>query len=161
MTCQIRPLQAEDRLWLADFFVTHWGAAEMVVRGEVFYPHTLPGFVALEAGTVVGLATYRLIGDACELTSIDSLQEGRGVGSLLLTAVVDAATAAGCRRVILVTTNDNLNALRFYQKRGFVLTAVRPDAITQARKRKPSIPLIGMHGIPIRDELELEYALPA
>lgn len=157
---EIRPLQAGDRSWLEAFFVTRWGAAEMIVRGEVFYPHTLPGFVALEAGTVVGLATYRLAGDACELTSIDSLQEGCGIGTRLLTAVVAAARTAGCLRVILVTTNDNLNALRFYQKRGFVLTAVHPNAVTQARERKPSIPLIGMHGIPIRDELELEYALP-
>jgi len=57
------------------------------------------------------------------------------------------------------TTNDNLNALRFYQKRGFVLAAVYPEAIERARKIKPTISLIGYEGIPLRDEIELEMPL--
>jgi hypothetical protein len=56
----------------------------------------------------------------------------------------------------LVTTNDNLNALRFYQKRGFVLVAVHRNALEVSRKLKPEIPLVGMDSIPLRDEIELE-----
>jgi Acetyltransferase (GNAT) family len=66
---------------------------------------------------------------------------------------------AGCRRVWLITTNDNLRALRFYQRRGFRLVAVHPDALARSRELKPSIPEIGLDGIPLRDELELELLL--
>jgi hypothetical protein len=59
----------------------------------------------------------------------------------------------------VTTTNDNLDALRFYQKRGFQIVAVRPGAVDESRRVKPSIPVIGEHGIPIRDEIELERAV--
>jgi ribosomal protein S18 acetylase RimI-like enzyme len=91
--------------------------------------------------------------------SIDSLREGAGVGSALLAAAVAAARAAGCARAYLITTNDNMRALRFYQRRGFALVALRPRAIERARALKPSIPLVGFGGIPLRDELELELWL--
>ncbi len=107
----------------------------------------------------MGLATYALGEDGCELVTIDSLVEGRGVGTSLLEAVAEAARRAGCRRVWLVTTNDNLPALRFYQRRGFVLTALHRDAVAKSRDLKPEIPRFGNDGIPIRDELELERAL--
>ena len=70
-----------------------------------------------------------------------------------------AAREAGCGRVWLITTNDNLRALRFYQRRGFRLVAVHPDALERSRELKPSIPEIGLDGIPLRDELELELTL--
>jgi ribosomal protein S18 acetylase RimI-like enzyme len=62
-------------------------------------------------------------GDSCELVTIDSLDEGSGVGTALVEAVAKAARAAGCCRLWLITTNDNLRALRFYQRRGFELVA--------------------------------------
>jgi ribosomal protein S18 acetylase RimI-like enzyme len=69
------------------------------------------------------------------------------------------ALQAGCSRLWLITTNDNLIALKFYQKRGFQLIAVHPDALAESRKIKPSIPQFGMHGIPLRDEIELHMIL--
>jgi hypothetical protein len=59
----------------------------------------------------------------------------------------------------LTTTNDNLTALRFYQRRGFRIAAVRPGAVAAARRLKPTIPELGEHGIPIRDEIELALTL--
>lgn len=59
-------------------------------------------------------------------------------------------------RIWLITTNDNLNALGFYQKRGFRIKAVYPGAVDEARRIKPEIPLAASNGIPIRDEIELE-----
>ncbi len=123
------------------------------------HAHELPGFVAHEHGEALGLATYTLDGGECEIVTIDSLVEGRGVGSALLEAVAEAARRAGCRRVWLVTTNDNLPALRFYQKSGFVLASLRRNAVTSSRNLKPEIPQFGVDGIPIRDELELELEL--
>jgi hypothetical protein len=84
---------------------------------------------------------------------------GQGVGTALIEAVKVAAIEAGCRRLWLMTTNDNLHALGFYQRRGFRLVAVYPGAVDAARLLKPEIPLLGNDGIPIRDEIELEIAL--
>ena len=81
----------------------------------------------------------------------------RGAGSALLAACVRAAVDAGATRLWLITTNDNMPALRFYQRRGFVLVALRPGAIDEARRTlKPEIHLTGRDEIPIRDEIELE-----
>jgi GNAT superfamily N-acetyltransferase len=105
------------------------------------------------------VVTWEIDGEDCELVSIDAVEEGNGVGTALLEAACAAAAAAGCRRVHLMTTNDNLRALRFYQRRGFVLRELRPGAVAAARRLKPQISLIGDHGIPIRDEIVLERPL--
>jgi GNAT superfamily N-acetyltransferase len=131
----------------------------MVSRGRVHDLQRLPGIVALLEGAPAGLATYRVVAPDCELTSINSVVEGCGVGSALVAEVARRATVAACKRLWLITTNDNTAALRWYQKRGFVLAALHRDGIVQARRLKPSIPLRGADGIPIRDELELELAL--
>lgn len=89
-----------------------------------------------------------------------ALEQGRGVGSALLGAVEELARRRGCKRLWLVTTNDNTHALAFYQRRGFSLAALHRDAVTEARKTlKPFIPLVGEGDLPIRDELELEKRL--
>ena len=123
-------------------------------------PAELPGFAAFEGDECVGLVTYELDGKACEIVTIDALREGEGIGTALLEAVVEAAREAGCERVQLLTTNNNLRALAFYQKRGFHLVALRPGEIDEQRKVKPSIPEVDSAGLPIRDELHLELSLP-
>jgi N-acetylglutamate synthase-like GNAT family acetyltransferase len=107
----------------------------------------------------VGLVTYRLAEGECELVTINSQRPGAGIGSALLEAVKEAAQKGGCRRLWLITTNDNLEALRFYQLRGFALVAVHRNALEASRRLKPQIPKVGQHGIPLRDELELELVL--
>jgi len=93
-----------------------------------------------------------------EITAIASQSEGRGVGSALMATAVETARETGCRRVWLITTNDNLPALRFYQKRGFRLVSIHRGAVDYSRaKLKPEIPELGRHAIPIHDELELEF----
>lgn len=156
----IRPLTAADQGWVADFMTEHWGAPLQVVRGETFFPHTLPGFVAEVAGQVAGLVTYRqLDAQTGEVATLNSLREGMGIGGALVQAVAEAIRTAGCTRLVVVTTNDNFHALRFYQRHGFVLAALRPNALARARQIKPEIPLVGMDGIPLRDEIELEMTL--
>jgi ribosomal protein S18 acetylase RimI-like enzyme len=152
------PCPPTDRPWLLAT-LTHWGVTTMVTRGQVHDLLRLPGFVAFDGEKRVGLALYRIADAECELVSLDSLREGVGVGTALLAAVTDAARNAGCRRLWLITTNDNTQALRFYQRRGLRLVAIYRDAVTAARQLKPSIPLLGNDGIPIRDELALELRL--
>jgi ribosomal protein S18 acetylase RimI-like enzyme len=157
----IRPLREADRAWLKRFVAERWGSEIVVARGRVLRPEDHPGFVAEDGGEPLGLVTYRVEDGDCEIVTIDSVVEGRGVGTALLDAVTAEARKAGCRRVWLITTNDNLNAVRFYQGRGFRLVAVHPNAVEESRRLKPQIAEVGSFGIPIRDELELELSLDA
>jgi ribosomal protein S18 acetylase RimI-like enzyme len=103
--------------------------------------------------------TYNIDVNECEIVTMNSLEEGRGIGTALINTVKQTAIAAGCKRLWLITTNDNTAALHFYQRRGFVIAAVHPNAMEESRKLKPEIPLTGNDGIPIRDEIELEMML--
>ncbi len=160
--CRVRPLIPVDRDWVARHVAEQWGAELVVAHGAIYYPAELPGFAAdaERTGEAAGLVTYRVDGDACEIITLDSLRPGIGIGTALIEAVKGAARQAGCRRLWLITTNDNTGALRFYQKRGFVLVAVHRDAMAAARAMKPEIPFIGNDGtLCVRDEIELEYSL--
>ena len=128
-------------------------------KGRMFDPSELEGFAAVADEKVVGLVTFRVERDECEVVTLNSLSEGTGTGSSLLNAVRDTAIKARCRRLWLITTNDNLSALRFYQKWGLRITAIYPNALERSRMLKPEIPLLGKEGIPIRDEIELEMIL--
>jgi N-acetylglutamate synthase-like GNAT family acetyltransferase len=156
---QVRPTEAGDGQWVRRLLSERWGSELIVTRGHVHHADRLPGFVAQDAGRLLGLATYNCTRDQCELVSLDSLAPRQGVGTALIAAVAQAARRAGARRLWLVTTNDNVAALRFHQKRGFVLAALHPNALELSRRLKPEIPMIGLDGIPLRDEIELEMAL--
>ncbi|MBN2084049.1 MAG: GNAT family N-acetyltransferase [Anaerolineales bacterium] len=154
----IRPVTVEDKPWIRQLMREHWAAEFIVVRGGEYRPAELPGFLAEIGAAKAGLITHRIEGDSCEIMTLDSLSPGRGIGGALIEAVRSAARMAGCRRLFVVTTNNNLHALRFYQRRGFVLSALRPNAVAESRKHKP-IPLLDENGISIRDEIELEMML--
>jgi ribosomal protein S18 acetylase RimI-like enzyme len=161
MSATVRPLMDGDRAWLSGFMTERWGAPLAAGSGRLHRLDDLPGFAAVAAdGAVAGVVTYLIEADVCEVVSIDSVVQGEGVGTALLGAACEAAAAAGCRRVRLITTNDNLDALRFYQRRGFALTELRAGAVDESRRMKPQIPLVGEYGIPIRDELVLVRELP-
>ena len=152
----VRPLASGERAWARSILTQSWGRA-VVRRGEVLDPTTLPGFVAELDGQLAGLLMYDVRDDECEVVTINASVEGRGVGRALLDAVRDEALRRGCGRLWLVTTNDNLRALRIYQRFGLRLAALRPGAVDDSRRRlKPEIAEVGEEGIPIRDELELE-----
>ncbi len=156
MSIDIAPLADADRGWAAALLAERWGSAQVVTRGRVHQGDRLPGFVARAGGRLAGLLTYAVAGGELEVVSLDSLEPGAGVGTALLARAREEAVALGCRRLWLITTNDNTPALRFYQRRGLTIAAVHVGAIAQSRRLKPSIPLTGMDGIPIRDEIELE-----
>jgi GNAT superfamily N-acetyltransferase len=127
-------------------------------RGELIDVLALQGFVAERHGRPVGLLTYRREDGQCELAFVMALEPQRGIGTALLDALREEV--ADCVRISLVTTNDNLEALRFYQRRGFVLSALRAGAVDDSRRRlKPQLPRVGSFGIPMRDEIELELRL--
>ncbi len=161
-TPRARPLAHADRPWVLDFLRREWGSPVQVYRGRLHHTDQHPGFVALQGEQRVGLLTYRIDGDECEISTLKSLVEGVGAGSALIEAVRELAAAAGCRRLWVITTNDNAHAVRFYQRRGFALAALHRNAVDEARKTlKPDIPLVGIDDILLRDEIELEMLLGA
>lgn len=155
----IRPTTTADRPWVEKLMKEWWAGPEIVSRGVLHRADELPGFTAEKDGKQVGLATYRIDGDECEVISFNSVEENIGIGTALLQTVAETARNAGCRRLWLITTNDNTTALRFYQKPGMQLVALHRNAIEKSRKLKPQIPMTGNDGIPIRDELELVMRL--
>ncbi len=155
-TFAIQSITNQDKEWIVQFVNHHWGSSQITSRGKLTDVKKLPGFIAYFSKERVGLITYTIEGEECEIISLDSTKPGRGIGTSLLKAVIDTAKKHKIKRVWLITTNDNLDALRFYQKRGFDLVAVHRNALKESRKLKPHIPMIGKDGIPLKDEIELE-----
>ena len=136
-----------------------WGGPYVVSRGKLHDTRAHSGFGAVSDGEVVGYVLYNIIGAECEITVLESLCERQGIGGALIKAVTNVAKEAKCNRLWLITTNDNTQAIRFYQRYGFLLRAVHIDAMDEARKLKPQIPLTGNEGIPISHEFEFEIYL--
>lgn len=157
----LRRLTQYDLPRLRHYWKENWGDEFVIAHGTVYHPDTLDGFIAYDVSEWVGVITYSIVDGECEIVSLDSEREGRGLGTKLINAAVEEARKRDCRRVFLITTNDNLNALGFYQKRGFELVRINRGAVNESRKIKSSIPLLGMNNIPLRDEIELEIRLKA
>ncbi|MBI5119231.1 GNAT family N-acetyltransferase [Candidatus Poribacteria bacterium] len=156
---RVRPLSEDDRHDMVSLLEAHWGSTKIVSRGRLHYADQLPGFLAVSGGKPVGLATYKMDGNQCEIVTLNSEVERTGIGTALIAAVKGVAVSAKCGRLWVVATNDNIAALRFYQKRGFTLVAVHRNAVEQARNLKPEIPVLGLEGIRLKDEIELEMLL--
>jgi ribosomal protein S18 acetylase RimI-like enzyme len=156
----IHELRAADVDWAREFLVATAGSAHMVSRGRLHQCHQLPGFYTEDAGRRTALLTYRIERSEMEVVTLYASDRGRGYGTALLAAARDRARAEACRRLWLITTNDNTPALRFYRNRGLRQVAVHAGAVDQARRElKPEIPLYGLDGVRIRDEIELELLL--
>ncbi len=155
----VTTLSSSDRTWVRERTELLFGGDTVVSRDVVHQPSELPGFIAMEGSERIGLATFKIDDGRCELVTLDALCQWCGVGTTLLEAVEKAARAEGCTDIWLITTNDNLDALRFFQRRGFCITTVRVNAMEHIRRLKPGVPLVGSYGIPVNDEIEMEKAL--
>ncbi|WP_400245021.1 GNAT family N-acetyltransferase [Niallia sp. JL1B1071] len=156
----ITAITETNRENVRSFFQSHWGSTEMVLSTGIYDCSALDGCIAWnKEGEMIGLITYILRDTECEIISLDSVDEGKGVGTRLLHTVEQTAKQVPCNQVKIITTNDNVLALKFYQKRGYYLSELLVDAVKKARKIKPEIPLLGNHGIPIRDEVVLVKTL--
>ena len=155
----IEPLGSADCEWAEALVAGHFGSARVVTRGVLHDTRRLPGLIAMDGDEPVGLARYRIDGDECEVMLVIAVRRRVGIGTALLRAVRDAARHAGCERLWLVTTNDDLPAIAFYRALGWRLVAVHEGAVRASRVLKPEIPLLGEGGVPIVDELEFELLL--
>ncbi|HEV2786925.1 MAG TPA: GNAT family N-acetyltransferase [Solirubrobacteraceae bacterium] len=156
---QVRPARDDERGFIERRVAELWGLP-VVGLGRIHDVSAMPALVCAGAGEPLGFATYDPQENAaCELVTILALRSRAGVGSALLEGVAREATRVGCRRLWLVTSNDNLDALRFYQRRGLRIAAVHPGAMEAVRALKPGLPATGSYGIPLRDLIELELDL--
>ena len=159
MINRIERISNKTRNLVNQFFIDNWFSTDMSIRGKIIDGTKLDGFLLQENETIIGLITYTFFEDICEIVSLDSKKENMGIGSALLKEIEKIAIDNQCKKMRLLTTNDNMRALQFYQKRGYCLTKLYPNAMEEVRKQKPSVPLIGDNGIPLRDEIELEKNL--
>jgi len=134
--------------WAESLIGEHFGSTLVVTRGRLHDVAKLPGLVAVEEERPLGVIYHRCGEDSCEVVAIAVSEPGHGVGRTLVTGLGDLAATQGCRRLWLVTTNDNLSAQRFYSALGFSLVAVHSGAVTQARALKPEIPVLGEAWVP-------------
>ena len=150
---EIRQAGPEDAGWIRGRLIESWGSTRMVLRGELLDVRALEALVEADWR---GLLHYRALAPGLgEIVTLAAFDRLKGIGTALVEAFADRARAAGHAAIVVVTTNDNLDALRFYQARGFILHEVRIGAVIDARKLKPEIPLTGEYDLPIRDEIEL------
>ena len=155
----VRPITPGDRDWVADTLVQEWTSTSVARRGELVEAAGLPGYLATLADRCVGLALVDIRDRAYEILSISTTEPRRGVGQALMERCFDEARATGCRRVWLVTTNNNIGAIAFYQRLGMDLLALHRHAVDEARRLKPTIPLRDAAGLRIDHELEFELLL--
>ncbi len=152
-------IQESDRHELAEFIDQHWHGKLVITLGQHHYPHREQGFIERRDGKIAGVLTYRIDDDGMQILTVNSMLEGQGIGSSLMLDSTGKARELGCSRIWLVTTNDNLRAIGFYQRLGFRIVAVHLGGVERMRKLNPRIPEVGERGIPMQDEIVMELKL--
>ncbi len=158
-TIAVRDLRPDDQPWLRDFLLTYNHSLRVVSRGTLHDVPQLPGLIATYHEIPSALLTYHVADREFEVVTLHAAVQRQGLGARLLAVGRDRARALGCRRLWLITTNDNEPAIRFYQRQGLTLVAVHHNALAESRKLKPEIPHTGLGGKPLRDEIEFEFRL--
>ena len=152
-------ISTSDRTLVDEFIRQQWYTTTMIIRGKEIDMTQTDGFYVKEQEDIIGLITYFVSDDVLEVISLNSLRENQGIGTKLVDAVIREAKDRKLKKILVVTTNDNINAIKFYQKRGFDMACLYHNALDLSRKIKPEIPLIGDHSIPLRHEIEFELLI--
>jgi ribosomal protein S18 acetylase RimI-like enzyme len=156
----VRRVTDDDRPWIAETVAGAFASPRVVSKGRVVEDASLlDGFVVELDGHSIGVALWSDHDGDVELVVIVTTYRGAGAGVALLDAVVALGRRSGWKRLWLVTTNDNTDAMRIYQRAGWRWVGWYPDAVAVSRQLKPELPEIGAHGIPIAHEIEFEYPL--
>ena len=152
-------ISTSDRTLVDEFIRQQWYTTTMIIRGKEIDMTQTEGFYVKEQEDIIGLITYFVSDDVLEVISLNSLRENQGIGTKLVDAVIREAKDRKLKKILVVTTNDNINAIKFYQKRGFDMACLYHNDLDISRKIKPEIPLIGDHSIPLRHEIEFELLI--
>ena len=144
---------------VTEYIIEHWYTDSMVINGEIIDMTDKPGFCIISDGAIDALLIYRLAESSAEILSLDVERKYTGTGSQLLEHFESRMKAVGINRITLVTTNDNTDAMRFYEKNGYNKKSVRHGAVNISRALKPEIPLTGYGGMRITDEIIFEKTI--
>lgn len=155
----IKTISPDCAIWLKGIIEKEWGGNPLLVRGLSYYPDQLPGLIAFDGDTRIGFLSYEMRDDVCEIIAFEVFSKFSGIGTKMLNVLIDICRQKNCRQIYLMTTNDNMDALRFYQRRGFCITAIHVDSMRKSRAIKSTIPMTGDFGIPLRDEIDLVLIL--
>ena len=79
--------------------------------------------------------------------------QGQGIGGRLVREALELLKAEGKRGLRVAAAAADIDNLAFYQRQGFRMTHIEPDAFTEANGYPASS---GMAGIPLRDRVWLE-----
>jgi GNAT superfamily N-acetyltransferase len=153
---KIRLKNRNDNDRISTYLSNNWGGDFIISKGTCHSCEDLQGLIAEGDYSINGICLYLIVEDELEIVLIESFEENKGIGSILLKEIENVAVESNVKRIWLVTTNDNINAIRFYLNKGYCFRRIARNAIEEYRKIKPSIPKIGNYGIPIIDELEFE-----
>lgn len=158
---EIIEINESNREKVNEILIEEWESTNIIVRGQVIDGTKLQGFIAQDKNKeIIGLITYLIWeNNECEIISLNSNIPKKGIGTKLIEKVRAVANEKGCKTMKLITTNDNTNALYFYQKRGFIISNIYFNAMAESRKLKPEIPKYAENGIEIKDEIELRYLI--
>jgi ribosomal protein S18 acetylase RimI-like enzyme len=154
-----RELTTDDRAWAERLVSERFASHRIVSRGVLHDARTLPGLIAESQGAPVGLLQYRVLGEQFEVVVLIAVPPRRGVGRFLLREAEPIARSHGCKRLWLITTNDNTGAIAFYGAIGWHQAAIHRGAMRESRHLKPEIPEFAPDGTPIEDEIEFERLL--
>jgi ribosomal-protein-alanine N-acetyltransferase len=97
--------------------------------------------VVEEDGRVDGFVVVARVLDEATIYSIavDTLQQRKGLGQLLLTAALDLAEQAGATRCLLEVRQSNAAARKLYKRNGFYLDGVRKGYYLTADGREDAL----------------------
>jgi GNAT superfamily N-acetyltransferase len=70
-----------------------------------------------------GLVSWWIDGERAEIVSVHAEPPGSGTGTRIMDAAEEELRRRGVKTAVLATTNDNVRALNFYQKRGYASCA--------------------------------------
>jgi GNAT superfamily N-acetyltransferase len=136
-----------------------WGSDILVSRGKIYRAEDLDGILVYDNKKIVGLGLYDIKNYSCEIVLLETFVQNKGIGTRIIERIKEIAKTKNCERIWLITSNDNIDAIKFYQKKGFRIVNIYINAMEESRKIKPEIPYIGNYEIPIRDEIEFELKM--
>jgi ribosomal protein S18 acetylase RimI-like enzyme len=153
----VREATDADRPAVRELFRRDFGRTKVVAFGEVMDLDEMPSLVASYYQDPSGALAYRLLGDALHIVALatDPMWQRSGVGGHLIAEAELFARRLSLSKVIVSSTNDNLPALYFYQRRGYRLVHIAPNIVVASTHEEQP----GFAGIPVRDEIRLEKRL--
>jgi GNAT superfamily N-acetyltransferase len=159
MEYELKEKANKDNTIISKLIKENWGSEKIVTKGKIYDVNTLDGIIAFIGEDIVGIGLYIINNRECEIIVLQSFKENIGIGTNIINSIKEKAKNNNCKRLWLITTNDNIEALKYYQRRGFIISNIYINAIEESRKLKPEIPKTGNYNIPIRDEIENEIVV--